>query len=80
MVRRLSRAFFQQYRPILDIQAPYELFVQTLPHVPFREDGKALHRWQAALFALMERNAAHVTNFFRLPSESVVEIGYQISI
>ena len=44
------------------------------------EDGKALPRWQEALFALMERNAAHVTDFFRLPSESVVEIGRQISI
>jgi KUP system potassium uptake protein len=44
------------------------------------EDGKALPRWQEALFALMERNAAHVTDFFRLPSESVVEIGRQILI
>jgi KUP system potassium uptake protein len=28
----------------------------------------------------MERNAAHVTDFFNLPGEQVVEIGRQISI
>ncbi len=50
---------------------------ETVVH---REDGKALPRWQEALFSLMERNAAHVTDFFQLPSESVVEIGRQISI
>jgi len=44
------------------------------------EDEKAMPRWQEALFALMERNATHVTDFFQLPSESVVEIGRQISI
>lgn len=50
---------------------------ETVVH---RDDGKALPRWQEALFALMERNATHVTDFFQLPSESVVEIGRQISI
>jgi KUP system potassium uptake protein len=45
-----------------------------------RQDGKALPHWQAALFAAMERNAAHVTDYFSLPSDRVVEIGRQISI
>jgi KUP system potassium uptake protein len=45
-----------------------------------REDGKGLPRWQEAVFAFMERNAAHLTDFFNLPSEQVVEIGRQISI
>jgi KUP system potassium uptake protein len=49
-------------------------------NVVHREDGKALPHWQEALFAFMERNATHVTDFFQLPSESVVEIGRQISI
>jgi KUP system potassium uptake protein len=40
----------------------------TLPH------------WQERLFAAMVRNASHVTDYFRLPSEQVVEIGRQISI
>jgi KUP system potassium uptake protein len=45
-----------------------------------RQRGAALPRWQEALFAAMVRNAAHVTDYFRLPSEQVVEIGRQISI
>jgi KUP system potassium uptake protein len=45
-----------------------------------REQGAALPAWQEALFAAMVRNAAHVTDYFRLPSRQVVEIGRQISI
>jgi len=45
-----------------------------------RERGAELPRWQEALFAAMVRNASHVTDYFRLPSEQVVEIGRQISI
>ena len=45
-----------------------------------REHGSALPVWQEALFAAMTRNASHVTDYFRLPSEQVVEIGRQISI
>jgi KUP system potassium uptake protein len=45
-----------------------------------REDGKGLPAWQEALFTLMERNAAHVSDFFSLPSDQVVEIGRQIAI
>jgi KUP system potassium uptake protein len=42
--------------------------------------GHGLGRFQKKLFALMERNSTHVTDFFRVPSESVVEIGRQIAI
>jgi KUP system potassium uptake protein len=45
-----------------------------------KERGSALPHWQEALFAAMSRNASHVTDYFRLPSEQVVEIGRQISI
>jgi KUP system potassium uptake protein len=45
-----------------------------------REDRRGLPRWQEALFGAMERNAVHVTDFFSLPSDQVVEIGRQISI
>jgi KUP system potassium uptake protein len=45
-----------------------------------REDGKGLPAWQEGLFAVMERNAVHVSDFFSLPSEQVVEIGRQVSI
>jgi KUP system potassium uptake protein len=45
-----------------------------------REDGKALRAWEETLFAAMERNAVHVTDFFRLPTDDVVEIGRQVAI
>ncbi len=45
-----------------------------------RDDGKGLMPMEEALFAAMQRNSVHVTDFFRLPSESVVEIGRQIAI
>jgi KUP system potassium uptake protein len=39
-----------------------------------RQDGRGLPRWQEALFAAMERNASHVTDYFNLPGDQVVEI------
>jgi KUP system potassium uptake protein len=45
-----------------------------------REDGMGLAKWEEALFAAMQRNAVHVTDFLRLPSEDVVEIGRQVAI
>jgi KUP system potassium uptake protein len=45
------------------------------------EDGaKALPRWVEAMFAAMQRNSAHLSNYFRLPPDAVVEIGRQITI
>ncbi len=45
-----------------------------------REDGMGLPAWQERFFAVMERNAVHVSDFFSLPNDQVVEIGRQISI
>lgn len=45
-----------------------------------REDGRGLPAWQVALFTLMERNAAHVSDFFSLPTDQVIEIGRQTAI
>jgi KUP system potassium uptake protein len=50
---------------------------ETIVH---REHGEALPVWQEALFAAMLRNTSHVTEYFRLPSRQVVEIGRQIPI
>jgi KUP system potassium uptake protein len=50
---------------------------ETVVH---REDGEGLPLWQEAVFTVMERNAVHVTDYFRLPTEQVVEIGRQIAI
>jgi KUP system potassium uptake protein len=45
-----------------------------------RQDGLGLPRWEETLFAAMERNASHVTEYFNLPADDVVEIGRQIAI
>jgi KUP system potassium uptake protein len=45
-----------------------------------REDGTGIPAWQARLFAAMERNSVHVSDFFSLPQDCVVEIGRQIAI
>jgi KUP system potassium uptake protein len=50
---------------------------ETVVH---QEGSKGLPGWQEALFAAMERNASHISDYFRLPNEQVVEIGRQISI
>ncbi len=45
-----------------------------------REDGNGLPAWQERIFAVMERNAIHVSDFFSLPTDQVVEIGRQVAI
>jgi KUP system potassium uptake protein len=45
-----------------------------------RDDGRGLPAWQERFFALMERNSQHVSDFFSLPNDQVVEIGRQIAI
>lgn len=45
-----------------------------------REDGGGLPEWAENIYAIMERNSAHVSDFFRLPPDRVVEIGRQIAI
>src|SRR5262249_31359325 len=44
------------------------------------EDGTALPRWVEAMYAAMQRNSVHVSDFFRLPADRVVEIGREIAI
>jgi KUP system potassium uptake protein len=44
------------------------------------EDDAALPRVAEAWFAFMQRNSAHLTEYFRLPMDAVVEIGRQVSI
>jgi KUP system potassium uptake protein len=45
-----------------------------------REDGPGLPHWVEAMFAFMQRNSLHVTDYFRLPPEIVVELGREIAI
>jgi KUP system potassium uptake protein len=45
-----------------------------------RTDGKGLPKWMVSCFAMMQRNSEHATDYLRLPSDAVIEIGRQISI
>jgi KUP system potassium uptake protein len=45
-----------------------------------RDDAQGLTKWQNALYIAMERNSVHVSDFFRLPNDSVVLIGRQVVI
>ncbi len=45
-----------------------------------REDGKGLPHWIEAMYATMQRNSTHVSDYFRLPPDTVVEIGREIAI
>jgi len=44
------------------------------------DDNKRLPRWVEALFAAMQRNSAHVSDYFKLPRDAVVEIGREVAI
>jgi KUP system potassium uptake protein len=45
-----------------------------------RDDKSGLPHWIETLFAAMQRNSAHVSDYFKLPRDSVVEIGREIAI
>ena len=45
-----------------------------------REDGEGLPKWRVSLFSVMDRNAAKITDFFKLPVNDVVEIGREVEI
>jgi KUP system potassium uptake protein len=44
------------------------------------DSEKGLPRWLEALFAAMQRNSVHVSDYFQLPRDAVVEIGREIAI
>jgi KUP system potassium uptake protein len=50
---------------------------ETVMH---REDGPALPKWIEQTYAAMQRNSVHVSDFFQLPAECVVEIGREVAI
>jgi KUP system potassium uptake protein len=45
-----------------------------------REEAPTVPRWLEQTYAFMQRNALHVTDYFRLPAEAVVEIGREVAI
>jgi KUP system potassium uptake protein len=46
----------------------------------FATDRPGMALWREKLFAFLSRNALPATNFFKLPTERVVEIGLQVGI
>jgi KUP system potassium uptake protein len=55
----------------------YYIGHETVIH---RDEGWHLPHWQEAIFETMERNAAHLSDLLKLPTENVVEIGRLIAI
>ena len=45
-----------------------------------RDDGKGLPSVVESMFAYLQRNSVHVSDYFRLPADSVVELGREIAI
>ena len=45
-----------------------------------REDGKGMPKWIEIIFAFMQRNCLHIADYFKLPSDLLVEVGRQVSI
>ncbi len=45
-----------------------------------REDGQGMPRAVETVFAFLQRNSMHVSDYFRLPPDSVVELGREIAI
>ncbi len=63
---------------VLDLNdVTYYLGHETIIH---REGRGARPLWLESMFAFMQRNSMHATEYFHLPSHSVVEIGRQIGI
>lgn len=68
----------QAKEPQLDLtDLTYYVGVET---IVARENRLGLPHWQQMLFAAMERNALHLTDYLHLPPDKVFEIGRQIAI
>ena len=53
-------------------------FISRETVVPTRGDG--MWQWREHLFATMSRNAGSVVEFFKLPNNSVIELGTRVQI
>jgi KUP system potassium uptake protein len=53
-------------------------FVSRETILPSLQPGIAI--WRERLFAIMSRNAQNATDFFKIPTENVVELGTQVEI
>ncbi len=62
-----------EYRPE---ETTYFLGRETL----IATEKEGLSPWRGELFAVMARNARRATIFFRIPPESVIEVGSQVEL
>jgi KUP system potassium uptake protein len=62
--------------PFQPMQASYFLGRETL----VRAAVPKMSRWRQWLFKVMARNAVPATEFFRIPSDRVVELGVRVAI
>jgi KUP system potassium uptake protein len=53
-------------------------FISREVVIPTR--GKGMAQWRERLFATMSRNAGSVVEFFKLPNNSVIELGTRVQI
>ena len=74
--KALEQAYEQLNFELDMMQTSFFLSRQTL--IPAKRPGMAL--WREKLFAWMLRNAATAMEFFKLPSNRVVELGSQVEI
>ena len=69
----------QQSIPELNINdVNYYVGHETIVSHAHSKDAMPL--WQEIVYAFMQRNCSQITDYFRLPCESVVEVGRQIEI
>ena len=66
----------QQGLHIPVFETTYFLSRETVVPTP----GEGMNNWRERLFAAMSRNAGGVVEFFRLPSNAVVELGTRVQI
>ena len=51
-----------------------------LETITAREDGRGLPWWMVAIFAALQRNAAHVSDAFNFPRDRLIEVGRTVDI
>jgi len=60
------------------VEGASSFFLSRETVIPGVKQGMAL--WREHLFALMTRNATSATEFFRIPTNRVVELGTKLEI
>lgn len=76
----LPKLLQQAHKAGCDIDIDDIIYYVGHETVMHRESKKCMPLWQERLYAFMQRNTAHVSEYFALPRDQVVEIGRRIEI